>query len=74
MIAEEQGAFGYFGAGAHLDGEYHRPTLDLTADRATPALAPQRFIVREKSAAEILSNLKGIAYPANFRETPGFAV
>lgn len=68
VIAEEQGAFGYFGAGAHLDGEYHRPTLDLTADRATPALAPQRFIVREKSAAEILSNLKGITISYQFYE------
>ena len=58
VIADEQGAFGYFGAGAHLGGEYHRPTPDLTSDRATPALAPQRITIREKSAAEIIVNLK----------------
>ena len=58
MIADEQGALEYFGVGAHLAGEYHRP--DLTSDRATPALAPQRLTIREKSAAEILGNLKGI--------------
>ena len=29
VIADEQGASGYFGAGAHLGGEYHRPTPDL---------------------------------------------
>ncbi|HEY3217360.1 MAG TPA: hypothetical protein VGK93_12800 [Candidatus Eisenbacteria bacterium] len=25
VVAEENGAFGYFGAGAHFGGEYHRP-------------------------------------------------
>jgi hypothetical protein len=59
VIADEHGAFGRFGAGAHLGGEYHRPTPDLTSDRATPAPAPQRLTIREKSAAEILGNLKG---------------
>ena len=68
VIADEQGAFGYFGAGAHLGGEYHRPTPDLTSDRATPALAPQRLTIREKSAAEILGNLKGITPSYRFRE------
>jgi hypothetical protein len=68
VIAEEQGAFGYFGAGAHLDGEYHRPTLDLTADRATPALTSQRLIIREKSAAEIITSLKGITLSYQFDE------
>jgi nucleoside phosphorylase len=47
------------GAGNHLGGEYHRPTPDFTSDRATPALAPQRVTIREKSAAEIIVNLKG---------------
>jgi hypothetical protein len=68
VIADEQGASGYFGAGAHLGGEYHRPTPDLTSDRATPALTPQRVIIREKSAAEILGNLKGITLSYRFRE------
>ena len=69
MIADEQGAFGYFGAGAHLGGEYHRPTPDLISNRATPALAPQRLTIREKSAAEILGNLKGITLSYQFRES-----
>ncbi|MBA3610341.1 MAG: hypothetical protein H0W54_02830 [Rubrobacter sp.] len=56
------------GAGAHLGGEYRRPTPELTSDRATPALAPQRVTIREKSAAEILVNLKGIALSYRFRE------
>ena len=41
----------------------------LTSDRATPALAPQRLTIREKSAAEILGNLKGITLSYQFRET-----
>jgi nucleoside phosphorylase len=45
--------------GDHLGGECHRPTPDFTSDRATPALAPQRVTIREKSAAEIIVNLKG---------------
>jgi hypothetical protein len=69
VIADEQGASGYFGAGAHLGGEYHRPTPDLTSDRAAPTLAPQRITVREKSAAEILGNLKGITLSFRFHET-----
>lgn len=69
VIADEQGAFAYFGAGAHLGGEYHRPTPDLTSDRATPALAPQRLTIREKSAAEILGHLKGITLSSQFHET-----
>jgi hypothetical protein len=68
LIADEQGAFVYFGAGAHLGGEYHRPTPDLTSDRATPALAPQRVTIREKSAGEILVNLKGITLSFRFFE------
>jgi hypothetical protein len=69
MIADEQGALGYFGVGAHLGGEYHRPTPDLTSDGATPTLAPQRLTIREKSAAEILGHLKGITAPSAFRES-----
>lgn len=37
--------------------------------RATPALAPQRPTIREKSAAEILGNLKEITLSYRFRET-----
>ena len=40
----------------------------LTSDRATLALAPQRDIIREKSAAEIIAHLKGIT-PSRFRES-----
>jgi serine/threonine protein kinase len=36
--------------------------------RATPALAPQRPTIREKSAAEILANLRGVTLPYKFRE------
>lgn len=68
VIADEQGAFGYFGAGAHLGGEYRRPTPGLTSDRATPALALQRVTIREKSAAEIIVNLKGVTLSYKFRE------
>src|ERR1700758_1436402 len=35
------------------------PTLPEKFKRATPSLAPQRPTIREKSAAEILANLKG---------------
>jgi hypothetical protein len=68
VTADEQGAFGYFGGGAHLAGEYHRPTPDLVSDRATPAVASQRVTIREKSAAEILANLKGITLSYEFQE------
>ncbi len=56
------------GAGDHLGGEFHRPTPDLTSDRATPALAPQRVTIREKSAAEIIANLRGVTLSYKFRE------
>ena len=68
VIADEEGASGYFGAGAHLGGEYHRATTDLTSDGAAPALAPQRPTIREKSAGEILGNLKGITPSYRFDE------
>jgi hypothetical protein len=55
LIADEQGAFGYFGAGAHLGGEYHRPTSD-------------RLTIREKTAGEILVNLKEITPSYRFFE------
>ncbi len=45
------------------------PVPTLTSDRAAPALAPQRLTIREKSAAEILGNLKGITLPSRFRES-----
>jgi pyrimidine deaminase RibD-like protein len=67
--ASPKGAFGDFAAGAQLDAEYHQPTSDLTSDRATPALAPQRLTIREKSAAEILGNLKGITLSHQFHKT-----
>jgi hypothetical protein len=38
-------------------------------DEATPALAPEQVTIREKSAAEILSNLKGITLSSQFHET-----
>jgi TIR domain len=41
---------------------------DLTTDKATPALAPERRTIREKSAAEILGNLKGITPSYRFHE------
>jgi hypothetical protein len=56
------------GTGDHLGGEHHRPTPDLTSDRTTPALAPQRPTIREKSAAEILANLKGVTLSYLFFE------
>jgi hypothetical protein len=68
VIADEQGAIGYFGAGAHLGGEYHRPTPDLAPDKAITALAPPRLSIREKSAAEILGNLKRITLSYKFHE------
>jgi hypothetical protein len=39
-----------------------------TAERTTLARASQRLTIREKSAAEILGNLKDIALPYQFRE------
>ena len=69
MIADEQGALEYFGVGAHLGGEYHRPAPELTCEGATPALALQRLTIREKSAAEILGHLKGITASYEFRES-----
>lgn len=69
VIADEHGAFRYFGAGAHLGGEYRRPTHNITSDMATPALASQRPTIREKSAAEILGTLKGITLSYRFRES-----
>lgn len=68
VIADEQSAFGRSEAGVHLGGEYHRPTSDLTSDRATPAVIPQRATIREKSAAEILGHLKELT-PSRFRES-----
>lgn len=68
VVADEQGAFGHFGTGAHLGGDYHLPTADRTARGAAPALAPQRLTIREKSAAEILRNLKGIELSYRFHE------
>jgi hypothetical protein len=41
---------------------------DLTSDKAIPALAPQRPTIREKSAAEILVNLKEITPSYRFYE------
>ena len=43
--------------------ELGNPDLPDKFKRATPALAPQRVTIREKSAAEILVNLKGITPP-----------
>jgi hypothetical protein len=48
--------------------EYHPPTPNLISDTGTPALAPQRLTIREKSASEILSNLEGITLSYQFRE------
>ena len=41
---------------------------DLTSAQATPALATQRLTIREKSAAEILGNLKAVTLPYRFYE------
>jgi class 3 adenylate cyclase len=46
--------------------ELGNPDLPGKFKRATPALAPQRPTIREKSAAEILANLKEIALPSQF--------
>ena len=48
--------------------ELGNPDLPGKFKRATPALAPQRPTIREKSAAEILANLKEIALPSQFRK------
>ena len=45
------------------------PAPDLTSHKASPALAPQRATIREKSAAEIVGNLQGITLPSRFRES-----
>jgi hypothetical protein len=44
------------------------PVLTLTSDRATPALAPQRPTIREKSAAEILTNPKSTTPSYQFNQ------
>jgi hypothetical protein len=41
---------------------------DLTSDKATPALAPERPTIREKSAAEILVYLNEITPSYRFRK------
>jgi hypothetical protein len=51
-----------------IEHEYHPPTPDIISDRATPALAPQRATIREKSATEILGYLKGIMPSYGFHE------
>jgi hypothetical protein len=48
--------------------ELGNPDLPDKFKRATPALAPERVTIREKSAAEILVNLKGITPSYRFRE------
>ena len=50
------------------DVEAEQVLPDLTSDKATSALAPQRPTIREKSAAEILVNLKGITPSYRFHE------
>ncbi len=45
------------------------PAPDLTSDKATPALGPQRPTIREKSAAEILGNLKETTLSYRFNES-----
>lgn len=62
---------GEFGTDAPLGGQYRRPTQDPATDRVMPALAPERPTIREKSAAELLSNLKGITLNYQFRERVG---
>jgi hypothetical protein len=44
-------------------------TPDLASNRTTPALLDQLVTIREKSAAEILVNLKGITLSYQFHET-----
>lgn len=50
------------------DVEAEQVLPDLTSDKATSVLAPERPTIREKSAAEILVNLKGITPSYRFRE------
>lgn len=45
------------------------PASDLTSDKATPAPAPQLPTIREKSAGEILGNLKEITLSYRFKES-----
>jgi hypothetical protein len=54
---------GYFGPGAQLG-----PTPAPATDRAIPTLAPGRPTIRETSAAEILSSLRGITLSYQFHE------
>jgi hypothetical protein len=51
---------------AAIEHLYRPPTPDPTSDRAAPAR--ERPTIREKSAAEILINLKGITPSYRFRE------
>ena len=44
-------------------------TPDLASNRTTPALLHQLVTIREKSAGEILVNLKGITLSYQFHET-----
>lgn len=50
------------------DTEHGQVLPGLSADEATPALATQAPTIREKSAAEILVNLKGITLAYRFHE------
>jgi nucleoside phosphorylase len=54
-------------AGDHLGGEHRRPTVGLISDKTTPASAPQRVTIRERSAAEIIVNLEGVTSSYEFR-------
>jgi hypothetical protein len=44
------------------------PVPTLSSGRTTPALGPERPTIRERSAAEIHANLKGVTLPSKFRE------
>jgi class 3 adenylate cyclase len=48
--------------------ELGNPALPNKFKRAIPALAPQRTTIREKSAGEILGNLKGVTPSYRFKE------
>jgi hypothetical protein len=48
--------------------EHIRGMPDPTTDKSTPPPTSQRLIIRENSAAEILSNLNGITLSYRFRE------
>jgi nucleoside phosphorylase len=48
----------------------HRQVLpDLTSGKATPAVETHHLAIREKAAAEIVANLKGISLSYQFHET-----